>query len=179
MLRQLLDAKGDAAVKLPHDGAELRRYRDVVWVVAPPPQAATRAVAWRGESTLDLGAAGAIVFGRRNPRRAAATGAAGRISAAKLAQGTVSVRWRKGGEKFRPQSSLPRRSLKHLLQEAALPPWELEALPLLYCGEHLVWVPGLGVDSAFQAAAREAAWFVSWRRLHYTQNKNSRAQQSR
>jgi tRNA(Ile)-lysidine synthase len=173
MLKQLLGAKQDAGVKLLHDGAELRRYRDVVWILKPRTAAAKRAIVWRGESTLDLGAgAGAIRFARRNAKPRPGSSAAGRVSAAKIAQATVSVRWRTGGEKFQPRALRPRRGLKHLLQEAALPPWEREVLPLLYCGEALVWVPGIGVDCAFEAAPGEPVWFVSWRRLHYTEIKN-------
>jgi tRNA(Ile)-lysidine synthase len=180
MLRQLLDARRDAGVKLLHDGAELRRYKDMVWILKPHPVGANPAVLWQGESILELGeGAGALVFRRSKSAHRNGTDGAIRVSAAKLAQGAVSVRRRNGGEKFQPQAARPRRSLKHLLQDAALPPWEREILPLLYCGEALVWAPDIGVDSRFQAAAREAAWFVSWRRLHYTQSKKLRAPQSR
>ncbi|OQX03010.1 MAG: hypothetical protein BWK73_40830, partial [Thiothrix lacustris] len=37
-------------------------------------------------------------------------------------------------------------SLKHLLQEWGVPPWERERLPLVYVGERLVWVVGLSVQ---------------------------------
>jgi tRNA(Ile)-lysidine synthase len=180
MLRQLLGARRDAGIKLLHDGVELRRYRDMVWILKPRPATANPVLSWRGESMLELDdGAGALVFRRSKAGRQDRNDTAIRISAAKFAQHAVSVRWRKGGEKFQPQISRPRRSLKHLLQDAALPPWEREILPLLYCGETLVWVPGIGVDARFQAAAQEAAWFVSWRRLHYTQSKKFRAPRSR
>ena len=34
-----------------------------------------------------------------------------------------------------------------------MPSWQREALPLLFCGDALAAVPGLGVDVAFQARA--------------------------
>jgi tRNA(Ile)-lysidine synthase len=164
MLNQLLGAKRDAGIRLLHDGAELRRYRDIVWILKPRAATANRRVVWRGEPILELGNdAGAIVFRLGKAERGAGRDIEARIDAAKLAQGLVSVRWRGGGERFKPHASRPRRSLKHLLQEAALPPWEREVLPLLYCGDALAWVPGIGVDCMFQATARDAAWFVSWR----------------
>lgn len=167
MLRQLLGSKPDAGVKILHDGVELRRYRDAVWILRPQSTAPRKAVVWHGESVLELGdSAGSFTFGKRKGE--ARNGA--RISAEKLAQDEVSVHWRRGGEKIRPDVARPRRSLKHLLQEAAVPPWE-RTLPLLFCGNRLVWAPGIGVDCAFQAATREPAWFVSWRRLHYTRNE--------
>jgi tRNA(Ile)-lysidine synthase len=75
----------------------------------------------------------------------------------------VTIRLRQGGERLRPDCKRPRRSLKNLLQEASLPPWEREALPLLFSGEHLVWAPGIGVDCDFQAAAGEPGLVVKWR----------------
>jgi tRNA(Ile)-lysidine synthase len=174
MLRQLLGSQVDAGVKILHDGVELRRYRDAVWILRPRTESPGKALSWRGESVLELGdGAGIFTFGRRNGGAVDAV----RISAEKLAQDDVSVRWRQGGEKIQPDAARPRRSLKNLLQEAAVPPWE-RTLPLLFCGGTLVWAPGIGVDCAFQAAARERAWFVSWRRLHYTRNEKFGAPRS-
>jgi tRNA(Ile)-lysidine synthase len=98
-----------------------------------------------------------------------------RVSALALAGGPVTVRSRAGGERLQPDARRPRRSLKNLLQESAIPPWERERLPLVYCGEHLVCVPQIGVDAAFQPGRRDLALFVSWQRLHYTENGKKRA----
>jgi len=57
------------------------------------------------------------------------------------------------------------RSLKNLLQEARMPPWERERLPLIYCANTLVAVPGLGVASGWQAGPEEAGWLITWRSL--------------
>jgi tRNA(Ile)-lysidine synthase len=173
MLRQLVGAKADAGVRILHDGAELRRYRDAAWILRPQTEAPREAILWHGEATLELDDAGSFTFGKRKGK----LGAAARISAVKLAQDEVSVRWRQGGEKIQLNAARPRRSLKHLLQEAEVPPWE-RTLPLLFCGKKLVWAPGIGVDCAFQPAAREPAWFVSWRRLNYTRNEKFGAPQS-
>jgi tRNA(Ile)-lysidine synthase len=179
MLRQLLGAKSDAGVTLEHDGAVLRRYRDWLWI-AGADQGKRATVIWNGDAVLELGApstgstadsAGALLFRRRGPGV--------RIAAGKMIPGQVSVRARKGGEKLKPDAKRPRRSLKNLLQESAMPPWERDALPLLYCGSALAWVPGIGVDCAFQPAPGEAAWFVSWRPLHYTRTHKNTAPRRR
>jgi tRNA(Ile)-lysidine synthase len=60
-------------------------------------------------------------------------------------------RLRSGGERLQPDPKRPRRTLKNLFQEAGVPPHERDRLPLLFCGDALVWVPGLGVDARFQA----------------------------
>src|SRR2546430_8025036 len=57
--------------------------------------------------------------------------------------------------------SRPRRTLKNLFQEAGVPPWERERMPLLYRGDQLVWAPGLGVDTRYQAARKRAGWVRS------------------
>ena len=54
-------------------------------------------------------------------------------------------------------------AVKKLLQEARMPPWERENLPLIWSGDELVAVPGIGVALAFQAGPEEAGWRVEWR----------------
>ena len=50
----------------------------------------------------------------------------------------------------------PHRTLKNLLQESAIPPWERDQLPLLMCNGRLVWAAGLGFDADFWAGPGEA-----------------------
>jgi tRNA(Ile)-lysidine synthase len=74
----------------------------------------------------------------------------------------VTIQVRRGGERLQPDCRRPRRSLKNLLQEARVPPWERERLPLILSGEKLVWAPGIGVDCAFQAVSGEVALRPAW-----------------
>ena len=74
----------------------------------------------------------------------------------------VTVRLRHGAEKIRPDCKRPTRTLKNLLQERGIPPWQRDRLPLLFCGETLVAVPGIAVDCAYQAARDEAGAVLSW-----------------
>ena len=57
----------------------------------------------------------------------------------------------------------PRRALQKLLQVAGIPSWERDALPLLWCADALVAVPGIGVDVAFQVGAGEGGLVLEWR----------------
>jgi tRNA(Ile)-lysidine synthetase-like protein len=75
---------------------------------------------------------------------------------------------REGGEKLRLRHGGATRSLKNLLQEARMPPWERERLPLIYCADTLAAVPGLGVACSFQAAAGAAGWTVTWQAQEWT-----------
>ena len=54
----------------------------------------------------------------------------------------LTVRFRGGGERLKPFGSKQHRSLKNLLQEADIPPWERSRIPLLYHGDQLISVMG-------------------------------------
>lgn len=137
MLRQFIDSQPDAAVEFLHDGHAVRSYRGRLAVLPA------------------FGAHGEVLLH-------ACTGTG--IDAAKLNAAPVSVRTRQGGERLRLAPNRPSRSLKNLFQEAGIPPWEREALPLLYSGEELVWVPGVGVAADFRAARGRAGLRPEWRR---------------
>ena len=74
----------------------------------------------------------------------------------------VAIRPRTGGERLQLAAGRPRRAVKSLLQEAALPPWERRALPLVWCGDALAMVPGVGVDVAFAAPPGGPGITVAW-----------------
>jgi len=154
-LRQALDAKQDARVLVELGDFALRRHAGRLHLVrsgsAPPAQYKKP---WRGGKEIALPELGGVLI------LAPARGAG--ISVARLGTRPVTIRVRRGGERLQPDCGRPRRSLKNLLQEAQLPPWQRERLPLLYCGEHLVWVAGIGVDCAYQANGREAALQPAW-----------------
>ena len=134
---------------------ELRRFGSELRVVpkTPVPSADFRRQ-WQGEARLALPELGATLLMKKSRGSG--------LSLAKLQTAAVTVRLRTGGERLRPDAKRPRRSLKNLLQEAQLPPWLRSRLPLLYCGEILVYVPGIGIDTAFRAHSGEPAVEPQW-----------------
>jgi tRNA(Ile)-lysidine synthase len=52
--------------------------------------------------------------------------------------------------------------LRKLLQERGVPPWLRKVMPLLWCGEELVWVPGIGTDCAWQCAPDATGLLPEW-----------------
>ena len=52
--------------------------------------------------------------------------------------------------------------LKNLFQEAAIPPWERDRIPLIYLGDELAMVAGLWVCEPFQASAAEDGIVIDW-----------------
>ncbi|MGH9576963.1 MAG: tRNA lysidine(34) synthetase TilS, partial [Terriglobales bacterium] len=155
MLRQLTQAKRDRRVRIAHDGAELRVYRDGVVVKRPESIASFTPIRWSGERRLALPQLGGALHFRK-------TRGAG-IDRAKIECGEVTVRLRSGGERLQPDARRPRRTLKNLFQEAGIPPWERERVPMLFCGCDLIWVPGLGVDARYQAGSGARGIEPDWK----------------
>jgi len=71
------------------------------------------------------------------------------------------LRARGGGEQFqRSRRSVPR-SLKKQFQAAGVPAW-LRGGPLLYGGDTLLYVPGLGIDARVQASGDQPMLGLRW-----------------
>ncbi len=154
MLRQLSTAKRGAQVRIAHDGAVLRVYRDRVMVKREEPVVPFAQLRWSGERRLELPQLGGELLFRKMRR--------GGIDLSKLGASGVTVRLRSGGERLQPDARRPRRTLKNLLQEAGVPPWERARLPLLFCGMNLIWAPGLGVDARYRAAPGAYGMVPEW-----------------
>ncbi len=149
MLDQLRGARGDAVIRLAHAGVEIGVHQGRIVLHAVPPTSFD--LRWRGEPELAL-PHGTLEFGH-------ADGAG--IDLARFA-GEVRVRSRAGGERFQVASDRPRRALKSVLREAGIPPWERGGLPLVFCGDALAAVAGLGIDAAARAAPGQPGLTVVW-----------------
>jgi tRNA(Ile)-lysidine synthase len=110
---------------------------------------------WRGEAELDWPALNARLYFEYMR----ATG----ISLAKLQCAPVTLSLRQGGETLRPHLNASTRTLKNLLQEHHVPPWQRDRLPLLYCGDELVCVPGVAIAAEYLSDGQEAAIRVELR----------------
>jgi tRNA(Ile)-lysidine synthase len=142
-LHQLLEAKDDARVCVRLGQVAVWRFRGGAYL-APVGATPVAPVRWQGEPVLWLPAAGAHVHFD------AVIGAGLRYDA--LKDGEVLLGVRQGGERLRLHANGPRRSLKNLLQEHAIPPWQRGRLPLLWCDGRLAWAAGIGFDVDLLAA---------------------------
>jgi tRNA(Ile)-lysidine synthase len=149
MLDQLRGARGDAVTRLAHAGVEIGVHQGRIVLHRAPPDRFD--ICWRGETALAL-PHGTVTFGH-------AEGAGIDLS---LATGDVHVRSRAGGERFQVAQERPRRALKSVLRDAGIPPWERRGLPLVWCGNALAAVAGLGVDAALRAAPGRPGLTVAW-----------------
>ena len=151
MQHQLVHAAADARVRLPHGGVEIGIHHGRI--VVHPPTVAPFALRWRGEALFAL-PHGTLEF-------APGAGATGEARAA-LDRADVTIRTRAGGERIRLGGDRPRQALKRVLNEAGMPTWLRDSLPLVFCGDSLAVVPGVGVDVAFVAGANTAGYAVHW-----------------
>ncbi|KAF0205013.1 MAG: tRNA(Ile)-lysidine [Gallionellaceae bacterium] len=154
MLRQLCTARQDAAVCVGFGDWQVHRYQDKIYALRALGEFdQSLLLQWSGEAELEWPALNLrLMF-------SPATGQG--ISHAKLQRAPVSLRLRSGGEALRPHPKAATRSLKNLLQECHVPPWQRERLPLLYCGDELVCVVGVATAAAYQAQENEASMVVS------------------
>ena len=150
MLEQLARAAPDAKVRLEHDGAEVGIHRGLV--ILHPPPVGQYAVPWAGEASLAL-PHGTLLF--------EVTAGAG-LAAAAVAAAPVVVRPCAGGERIRLAANRPRQPLKRLLQEAGVPAGLRGDWPLVWCGDALAAVPGIGVAADFHAAAGAPGFDLHW-----------------
>lgn len=146
-LRQVRDARADARVRINLGQMELWRYRGGVYL-APPQLPWAEPVRWQGEAAIWVPVAGIRV----RMDRTDGTG----LRQAVLVAGKVTFGVRAGGEQLRLHAGGPRRSLKNLLQEYGIPPWQRARLPLMWCDGRLVWAAGIGFEADLGAAPGEA-----------------------
>ncbi len=156
LLKQLFSVQADNHLQVRFGNTEIRCFKRLVHILIDrtTPDRTGATYPWHGESELVLPpTSGAIRFDKTT-----GTG----LCAAKLSTDPVTVRFRQGGERFRPTCNRPRRSLKNLMQEAAMPAWNRDTLPLLFCGEQLIWVPGIGIDCEFQVKSGQPGILPVW-----------------
>lgn len=153
MERDLLGPSPGRSGRVGWPGAEVRRYRDSLYVMAPLPAPVTgRVYRWEPGQTLDL------PQGRLRLRPAEGLG----IRCDMLESACLTVRFRRGGERCRPAGHPHSRPLKKLLQDAGIPPWERPWIPLVYLEEDLAAVVGHWICEPFAAGPGEAGWMPEW-----------------
>ncbi len=152
IIDQLFEARADSLPCVRFGGTEVRRYRDRVYAMTPLEEGDHGArYVWRLPEPLEL------KVGRLVARPVKGAG----LRADAVAGDKVDVRFRTGGERIRPAGRKHTRELKKLFQEAGIPPWRRDRIPLLYLDDTLAAVAGLWVDEQFSAGKEEDGWEIS------------------
>ena len=147
-LAQLADVRPDAETCVATAEGALRVYRGELHLV-PARRELPVTCEWAGEAVLRWGE-GRVRFVNVEQ---------GGVALSLLSSAVVRLTCRQGGETIRLSQGRPRRPLRKLLQESAIPPWERGHLPCLWIGDELLWVGGIGVDAKFaQGAGIQPVW---------------------
>ncbi|MSQ19526.1 MAG: tRNA lysidine(34) synthetase TilS [Betaproteobacteria bacterium] len=155
-LRQLRQARPAANVAYESAGYALRRFRDRLYLLRHRDHLPIDATAeWNGRMRWSVPILGGVLIMRRR----VGVGMGDRWVQA----GRVFARLRTAGARIRLHPGGGSKTLKNVFQEAGVPPWERERLPLVHINSELAYVPGIGVDAAFRAARNEIGWTVAWR----------------
>lgn len=150
-VNELIPARDDAQPLVSWQGAELRRYRDRLFVLpalSAPPVPPHESL--KPDSSLSLGTALGVLRLRADIE--------GGIDPQLVAAG-LTVRFRQGGEEIRPAGHECTHKLKKLLQQQGIVPWMRQRLPLLYAGERLVAVANLWIATD---CSQRLGYGVSW-----------------
>lgn len=137
IIDELLPARDDAAPLVCWDGAEVRRFRDRLYLLTatPAPEFDGRRL---GADPVSLGAGlGRLLLEQGN----------GPGLSEDCVSAGLTLKLRAGGEELKPLGQTHTRKLKKLLQEDSIVPWMRDRLPLVYCGERLVAVADIWLAS--------------------------------
>ncbi len=151
VLEQLLNAKQDANISIVLQHLTLKRYQNRAYL-SHHQNAQAFDLVWNGEPQLTLPNGGKLEF-----KQVVGAGLALKFGMTKLR-----ITNRDGGERFKPNALRPTRTLKHLLQEANIPPWRRENLPLIYWQDTLAYVPEIGIAHELQATGQELGVEITW-----------------
>ena len=151
LVRQLESAGQQSSPRLTVGSAEFRCYRDGLFLIPgtledrPVPR---KTQLWEGTALEVRGPDIAL--------RATSVGTSG-MRAALFEEGTVELRWGRGAQTVQPLGRGPHhRSLRKLLQETRVPPWERERIPLIFIDGRFAAMPRIVVDQFCSAGTGEA-----------------------
>jgi tRNA(Ile)-lysidine synthase len=140
LLAQALTVRGDARLLLRIGVFEVRRHRGLLLLREAQRVAGDAAtVVWHGEEEIAVPAWGGVLRFDTSVEEG--------FEAEWLSGVPLELRGRGGGERFKPHPTRPSKTLKRLFQDANVPEFERARLPLVWRGEELIFVAGLGADA--------------------------------
>lgn len=167
LLYQLKTSRSNTQPSICWDELVIRRYRSRLYLTRHPlPTVPTVPVPWSDISQpLDLPDG----LGTLTCHRAAPPGHRIALNAAILTAGTVTVRFRQGGERIQLAGQAIHHTLKSLMQTWGIPPWRRSRIPLIYVDDQLCGVAGQpnAVAQSVAATPEQPAVFIEWQPLFF------------
>lgn len=141
LIEDVLNSRMDSMPLVTWQDAEVRRYKDDVYIMSPlPTLLPSEAIEWDLQEPL--------VLGRNLPHLTCEE--LGDLKDVVLQKEfSITVRFRQGGERIRLENRTHSISLKNFFQENEVPPWLRKTLPLVYANDQIIYIPGLYSCSLF------------------------------
>ena len=140
LLAQALTARGDARLLLKVGALEVRRHRGLLLLREAQRAGGDAAtLVWQGEEEIAVPAWGGVLRFDTSVEEG--------FDVDWLTGTPLELRGRGGGERFKPYPTRPSKTLKRLFQDANVPEFERARLPLVWRGDELIYVAGLGADA--------------------------------
>lgn len=137
---EVIAAREDSDPILVGQGFLIRRYRDRLYCLSQKEQEPPEDMIW---------AAGQTFIEYLVHRKLFYTQSSAGILYEQWQKSKVTVKFRSGGEKIRLPKRKEHHALKKLFQEAGIPPWERDLIPLIYLNNKLAAVGDLWISADF------------------------------
>lgn len=150
--RSLINTQPDANPEIFFSGYAFRRYQETLYLIKIRDESKIKKEqSWNPSSPIELSELNIQLSVEKTVSEGLSKD---------LLDETLTISYRKGGEKFHPAGRRHSQSLKKLFQEANVPPWERDVIPLVYLGDELIAVAGLWVSKGFAVGDGESGWVV-------------------
>lgn len=142
VVEQMQNDSHDTHTRVSWAGVEIRRFRESLYLIKQTEHDASLVIKWTINEALFLPSI------EKTLRYEKVNGPEYSLSSSVLEQ-DLTIRFRQGGEKIKPVGRDSRHDLKSLFQEAGVPVWQRDRIPLLYSGDQLVAVVGYWLADGF------------------------------
>ncbi len=167
MVSQLFSARDDAQLKVTHPACHIRRHRGKLHITPRLPDLAGmrdpddegviekfgETFMWRGEASLAFPGYGGSLHFDPAPEG---------LDPAWLRAQTLTIDFRKGGERLKLAANRPTRGLKAHYQSLGVPAWERERAPVVSAGRELLFAAGIGMDCHHITAGQGGNIVLRW-----------------
>lgn len=142
IVEQMQNESHDTHTRVSWAGVELRRFRESLYLLKQTEHDAAQVIQWNINEALYLSSI------EKTLRSKKANVSEYALSSSVFEQ-DLTIRFRQGGEKIKPAGRDGRHDLKSLFQEAGVPAWQRDRIPLLFSGDELVAVVGYWLADGF------------------------------
>lgn len=152
---EVISAREDSDPALSGQGYFVRRYRDKLYCLKQAEPETLRDIIWpAGQASIRVS---------DHQTLSCAPSSAG-IDRERWQDASIVSKARSGGEKIRLPGRKDHHALKKLFQEAGIPPWERETIPLVYLDDKLAAVGDLWISADFYSEKMQGCISLSLQR---------------